>query len=416
MKKTSVGRSYPHAVKFGSIAIKIYRCRNGKYETFVTNWRIGKRAFRRGFSNAERAVEFAEATARNLAAGHVDATTISTTEAAIYREAARLLANRLPVHVAVGEYVTAKERLSDKGTLLEACDHFVRAASRNLQRRKVPDIVEEFIAAKSGDGLSPRYIKDLTFRLRRFATSFPYVIADIMTPEIDDWLRGLNTSLITRNNFRRLIITFFNFARRRGYLPRDRETEAHWVEQPKIVTGPISIFTPRELAELLEAAHGQVKLAIALGAFTGIRSAELLRLQWENFHWEEEVIELGSDQTKTASRRLVPMLPALRAWIDPHAKSAGLVLNYSLPVCLAEAFATTAERATETRGSDAPPLPWKRNGLRHSYASYRLAVTSNVSELSLEMGNSPQKIFSSYRKLVTRAHAEAWFNVTPGCS
>ena len=236
---------------------------------------------------------------------------------------------------------------------------------------------------KRADGLSDRYIEDLTFRLRRFAADFPFAIGDITTKEIDEWLRGLKTSLVTRNNFRRLIITFFNFARRRGYLPRDRETEAKWVERPKLVSGPISIFTAHELIELLDVADGQPRLAIALGAFTGIRSSEMLRLKWENFLWEEGVIELGTDQTKTASRRLVPILPTLAKWIDPFRQREGRVLNYSLPVCLAEAFATVAEYATEERGANATPLVWKKNGLRHSYASYRLAMTSDVAQVKL---------------------------------
>ncbi len=60
-----------------------------------------------------------------------------------------------------------------------------------------------------------------------------------------------------------------------------------------------------------------------------------------------------------------------------------------------------------------PPLKWKQNGLRHSYASNRLAMTNDAAPVSLEMGNSPQKLFKNYRKVVTRSQAIAWFNVMP---
>ena len=56
---------------------------------------------------------------------------------------------------------------------------------------------------------------------------------------------------------------------------------------------------------------------------------------------------------------------------------------------------------------------WKQNGLRHSYASYRLAVMEDVSKLSLELGNSPQKVFSNYRKVVTKSRENRWFGVLP---
>jgi integrase len=279
--------------------------------------------------------------------------------------------------------------------------------------RTVREVVDEFIEAKQANGLSKTYIDDATWRLGRFATDFQTNIAHVCTREIDQWLVKLSTGATTRNNFRRHIITLFNFARRRGYLPRDRETEAHWLEKPKIRSKPIEIFTPSELAELLAVAEGQAKLGLVVGAFTGIRSAEMLRLRWENFNWGEEVIDIGTDQTKTASRRLVPILPPLVEWIQPFIQKSGPVLNYSLPVCLAEAFATVTQKASKVRVTGSPPFKWKQNGLRHSYASYRLAITNDAAQVSLELGNSPQKLFSNYRKVVTRSQAIAWFNVMP---
>ena len=53
------------------------------------------------------------------------------------------------------------------------------------------------------------------------------------------------------------------------------------------------------------------------------------------------------------------------------------------------------------------------NALRHSYASYRLAVTRNANELAIEMGNSPQIIYKNYRELVTPAQGKQWFSVMP---
>jgi hypothetical protein len=56
---------------------------------------------------------------------------------------------------------------------------------------------------------------------------------------------------------------------------------------------------------------------------------------------------------------------------------------------------------------------WKRNALRHSFCSYRLAEVKNAAQVSLEAGNSPQMIFQHYRELVTEQEAGAWFGITP---
>ena len=56
---------------------------------------------------------------------------------------------------------------------------------------------------------------------------------------------------------------------------------------------------------------------------------------------------------------------------------------------------------------------WKRNGLRHSFISYRLAEIKNVHQVSLEAGNSPQMVFAHYRQLVTETQAKEWFAIMP---
>ena len=56
---------------------------------------------------------------------------------------------------------------------------------------------------------------------------------------------------------------------------------------------------------------------------------------------------------------------------------------------------------------------WKRNGLRHSFCSYRLAITQDAAKTSLEAGNSPQMIFRHYRELTTEDEAKEWFAIMP---
>ena len=53
------------------------------------------------------------------------------------------------------------------------------------------------------------------------------------------------------------------------------------------------------------------------------------------------------------------------------------------------------------------------NGLRHMFISARIAVTGNVAATALEAGNSPAICHRSYRELVRKEEAEAWFNVRP---
>jgi hypothetical protein len=56
---------------------------------------------------------------------------------------------------------------------------------------------------------------------------------------------------------------------------------------------------------------------------------------------------------------------------------------------------------------------WKRNGLRHSFISYRLAIVQDAAKVALEAGNSAKQIFQNYREIVTPEKAAIWFSIAP---
>ncbi len=60
-----------------------------------------------------------------------------------------------------------------------------------------------------------------------------------------------------------------------------------------------------------------------------------------------------------------------------------------------------------------PRVKWKQNALRHSYASYRFALTNAAGRVAGECGNSAAVIHRHYRELVKLADAERWFAVKP---
>ena len=58
-------------------------------------------------------------------------------------------------------------------------------------------------------------------------------------------------------------------------------------------------------------------------------------------------------------------------------------------------------------------MTWKANALRHSFISYRVALTKDIAAVALEAGNSPKMIFAHYRELCTEAEAREWFSILP---
>jgi hypothetical protein len=74
---------------------------------------------------------------------------------------------------------------------------------------------------------------------------------------------------------------------------------------------------------------------------------------------------------------------------------------------------TAAVNQARRNAGNKKKFVWKRNGLRHSFCSYRLAITQDVAKVALEAGNSAMMIFKHYRELTTDEEAKQWFGVFP---
>jgi integrase len=372
----------------GSTTIKIYRHKGRRYkgkqyELFTVAYRLNGKQLRKNFSRYKDASDFASDTATALEKGRAQVLSLSAADWQSYLTAKNLLRPfGIPLHDAIEEYVAIRKR-------------------KKIVEQRVGDVVDELLKVKENAGLSDRYIKTLRTYLLRFANSFQTNIGSIGTGAIVRWLDSVKVGPRSRNNIRQAIVTLFNFARCRGYLPKGETTEAADVETARDHDGEIAILTPDQLKKLLGKSKPLYQLYFALAAFTGIRSAELLRLEWSEINFEEGHIEVKARKAKTATRRVVPIQPNLAKWLEPYRGSKGKLFKSRRVVDSAIKFAKRLR------------IPWKANCLKHSYATYRLSIVPDAGRIALEMGNSPAKLFTSYRELDRHNHAPEWFAIEP---
>jgi hypothetical protein len=184
-----------------------------------------------------------------------------------YAEAAKLLEpHKLEVAQAAQVISEALTRLG-KVPLSTALDFYERHGTTMKEVKSVAETVKELLNSLRNDGCGAYHIRDLEIRLGRFEKSFSGPIHEISERQITDWLQGLKKvvwkedgekhqrvygdknpplSRRTRNNYRDAIAELFEFARRRGYVPKNLATEASETSRVKVVPGKNHIISPKE--------------------------------------------------------------------------------------------------------------------------------------------------------------------------
>src|SRR5947208_2779320 len=306
------------------------------------------------------------------------------------------------------EYLECAESLKPfNATIRDAVNFYLPHLHATKRTCTAVELVDELLKVKEADGASERYLSDLRSRLTNFAASFNgKPVAEITAPEVDQWLRSLSDketgkrlAATTRNNFRRVLIVAFNFARGRGYSAGNPAKKS---ARAKVIESAIAILTVEETARLLESAAPELVPYIAIGAFAGLRRAELERLDWREIDLHASLIEVTAKKAKSARRRFVRIQPNLAKWLQPYTQLSGNVTP--------QKYRELLDAAREAAGIE----QWPHNALRHSFASYHLAHFNDAAALALELGHtSAHLVFQHYRQLVRPKQAERYWKITP---
>ena len=407
--------NFPLTVSEGALSVKIYkvRARSTGYSFFQLCYSLAGQRVRKSLADLEDAKQEAHLALARIATGKATVTAMGNTDRESFAESKRLLREMdgKPVHISVAEYVDAARLLPQGATLREAAREYAARHGQQMKPKMLAEVVEEFLDRKTKDGASVRYIQSLRSALRRLAGAFRKPISSIGTQDLERWLDTHVATGRTRNNLRLSIVTLWRWARAQGYIARDVETEADRIGTAKDRGGKIGVLSPAQLTLLLLGGRDssgeeatptpEAELFIGLGAFTGIRAAELLRLEWSDIDEPRGVIVVGAHKSKTATRRLVPIHDALARWLARATRGTGKVFS-------------SVKAAVRVIGYGKQMLgAWPDNALRHSYATYRLAQTHDAARVALEMGNSPTMLFRNYRELADESQAQGWFAITP---
>lgn len=385
-----------------------------RYEWVVDYFEAGKRV-RRFFNDFKQADSFAEQ--RNVLLENLGRR-VEKLNGAELEDALRARRDAeglgyVSLAEAMQELGAARNVLEGSGlSLLDAAREVAARLKMEQASQLVPLAVEELLAAKRANGASADYLRDLNARLGAFAKAFAErPLCSITGVELEGWLHGQQRAPATVALIRRNLSVLWSFAKRRGWVAENTVLER--TEAPKVRLDTPRILTPDEWGRLLAAAEQKAAERkdsrflwwLLLGGLAGLRPREADRLRWEHVRLLMNDIELSASITKVGARRLVPLLPALRAFVEYYrpADAIGPVVGLS-----ATQLRDRREEVCRIAG-----VEWTPDVLRHSWCSYRLAIVADAGKVAYEAGHSAAVQAKHYRELCHASEAEKWFAVRP---
>lgn len=301
-------------------------------------------------------------------------------------------------HERIKEFLQA-DTLLDGVNLIELAK-FYREHSQN-QMISVSDACEAFEA--SIVDRSAKHKKSVKGHLKKFKETFSGPIQKVTVAALDEYLLTMPHPK-TRKNHRGTICSVFKFAQRKGFLPHG-QTVADRTESPRTEPADPPTLSPTDLEKLLNGCEDKkLKAFLAVGAFSGIRSAEIQRLRWKDI--KDDCVILGSDKTKTKRRRLAEVAENLKMWLNDLRGKEDDLITY--PEKKQSYLYKRLAKLCENQG-----VQWGHNSLRHTFVSAHLEIHKDPPRTCKTSGHSLETLLTSYLKLIPLDQAKAWFEIKP---
>jgi len=284
-------------------------------------------------------------------------------------------------------------------SLTEAIRFYLIHAKPAGGTKSLSDAIDAVIASKKAARRSQTHIKHLGWSLKKFALGFPKTnVNEIQQHQIEKWLNGKSYSHQTRLNYLRDLALLFNFSITQGWTAKN---PAATIEKAQRVDADVTTLSPGEVQKLLKHCPESILPGVAIKAFCGLRTSELLSLDWAQVT-EAEIIVKGQN-AKTRQRRVVSISENLQAWLKPYRKADGRVAPFNR---------RNWHILFSKAGTDADvELPI--NVLRHTFGSFHYAQHRNENLTASEMGNSPDVVFRHYRSVVSAESAKLFWGIVP---
>ena len=218
----------PIVLTNGQHEIKIYTVQNRGRSVFQLSYYEGGHRERKTFGKLSVARREAKLVLGRLAVNGHDAAELSTADMESYVVAKKHIESTgLPLHVCAETFAQAHAKLVGRSvSITDAVDFYLEFHRDRAADRTFLEMVADFAEGRRAMGVASDYVQNIKRQLGRLAGAYPgRTLPLYRTPDLDKWLGGQKWHPVTKNDVRKICITFGNWAKANGYVPTSRPTE-----------------------------------------------------------------------------------------------------------------------------------------------------------------------------------------------
>lgn len=293
-----------------------------------------------------------------------------------------------------------------QGTLDQMLSAWERYKHEYIGRESRPlgDTVEAYLKLREAETRSADGQAHVRLHLERFVEHLGIKrdLGDISREEIKGWIAALGHTGWSKLAHYKNVRAFFARCVSEEWV---RENPADKISMPRVSVDEVSVISLKDAQKLFEAnANHPIVVRLALEAFGGLRASSSRRLKLEDIRWAERGIMLPAAEHKSGRRHYMEGMPEnLWKWLLPWRNKP-------------EAWEWRGSQLMheKTKAVNRAKLTLPANVLRHSFASYHVALHSDAGKTAILMQHTNQvMLYKHYKGVAAKADAEKFFAITP---
>lgn len=237
-------------------------------------------------------------------------------------------------------------------------------------------LVDEWLDWLASGSTAQSTLRQRGYLLRAFAREYP--LGAVTERDVSDYLGQPGRGPDARKSVLGSLRSFYRWGVARGYLEHDPTILARSIRVPQGVPKPVPETV---LARALANADHETRFMLLLGAYAGLRRAEIARLHSDNIT-EDGLLITG----KGGKTRRIPIHPRLapyltfHGWAFPSPRAKGLPVS---PDYVAERVEDVLEG-------------WTTHSLRHRAATSWYRATKDIRATQMLLGHSSPTTTARY--------------------